>query len=213
MSTVDSASPAAGETSRRHLRRIAGRRADDHRRRAIQPCRGVQSNTHLPVPQVSLQGINELLHPSCRRHDALPCRSPAASRSTQDERRAQARRIAGEQYPGGLDQEPPGRRRPITRAPHWSTPALRAPRPHAHRRRAPRDERERIRSSMATAWVAGGRCNEGGRTTGWRKASEAPDRGTSHRHKRISSARLPRFRRDRVALERRDQTAEPISLF
>ena len=91
------------------FRRVAGRCADDRRRRAIQPCGGIQTNAHFARPQATRQSVDELLHSACRRHHALPRRSRGRARAPNTQRRAQARRVAGVHALERRTEEPPGR--------------------------------------------------------------------------------------------------------
>ena len=166
------------------------------------------------VAQATLQSLDELLHSSCRCHDAFACRSHGLRRST-DERRAQARRIAGVHTLEGWAQEPPGR--PASqhpRAPFFDgLERPRAPRAPRGRRREPRGQREPL---SGVQWPA-----PGSLAVDVPVAAGRPG-GAQHRKPQIAAqlvdtGRFPqpdcrRFNGPVRRLERRDETAEPIGL-
>ena len=202
MSIVDSAWLAAGATSRRHS---AASRAD------VQMTAGVEPSSRAGVfrrmltsraRRRRLQGVDELLHPACGRHHALPCRSARAAPPRQTRATRSGAQDRRRTCPGGLDRGAtgspgvPAHAHPIrrrSRAAGGAASPARSP-----SRTAPRASSDSP-GSAATAWVAGGRCNEPGWTTGWSTASEARGRGTRRRRAPSSSSPSPRSRRDRVA--------------
>ena len=168
MSIVDSAWLAAGATSRRHS---AASQAD------VQMTAGVEPSSRAGVFRRMLTSRVRRRHsrasmscciPPCGCHQALPCRSRGPLPRAKHERGAQARRIAGVYALEGWTEEPPGG--PTSQ--HTRTPFVRRSRaaegaasPARSPSRTARRARATPRGSMATAWVAGGRCNERGWTT------------------------------------------------
>ncbi len=144
------------------FRGSAGRRADDRRRRAIQSRGGIETNADLARPEAPLQSVDELLHPSDRRHHALPCTWRGPLRRAKQERCAQASRVAGVSALKGRTDEPPGGPEVPAHA-HPIVRPSRAAEGTVSPARSPSRTVRRARStplrSMATAWVAGGRCN------------------------------------------------------
>ena len=122
---VERRHPDQGEHANRRQRLAGGGRkvsqavrcgtrrgADDRWRRAIQRGGGVETNADLPRSEAALQGLDELLHPSDRRHYALPSTRPGQVRRTEQERRAEASRVAGISALECRAGEPPGGPRP-----------------------------------------------------------------------------------------------------
>ena len=110
MSIVDSAWLAAGATSRRHS---AASRAEVQMTAGVEPSRVgtvFETNADIARPEAPLQGVDELLHPSDGRHHALRYTAREGHvRHAEQERCAEACRVAGVSAVERGTEQPPGR--------------------------------------------------------------------------------------------------------